>query len=102
MPHTITRGQQAGSHATPHPYPVCWAPAHPCSPGTSKAQAPWNAGSMAVLTISVCAGTKGQVGAQHHGRDQVLEGWNLNQWQPGEGNNKGTLGRKAGTGLLEE
>lgn len=38
--------------------------------------------------------------AQHHGRDQVLEGWNLNQWQPGEGDSKGTLGRKEGTGLL--
>lgn len=51
-------------------------------------------GSRAVLTIPVCAGTRGQVGAQHHGRDQVLKGWDLNQWQPEEGDNNGTLERK--------
>lgn len=33
------------------------------------------------------------MGAQHHGRDQVLKGWDLNQWQPEEGDN-GTLERK--------
>lgn len=34
------------------------------------------------------------MGAQHHGRDQVLKGWDLNEWQPEEGDNNGTLGRK--------
>lgn len=34
------------------------------------------------------------MGTQHHGRDQVLKGWDLNQWQPEEGDNNGTLGRK--------
>lgn len=67
--------------------------------GTSSFPFPWHqhgprdTGSRAVLTIPVCAGTGGQVGAQHHGRDQVLKGWDLNQWQPEEGDN-GTLGRK--------
>lgn len=42
------------------------------------------------------------MGTQNHGRDQVLKGWDLNQWQPGEGDSKSTLGRKEGTGLLEE
>lgn len=63
-------------------------------------QAPWGAGSRAVLTVPVHAGTEGQVGAQHHGRDQVLEGWYLNQRQPGEGDSKATLERKEGTRLL--
>lgn len=58
------------------------------------AQAPRDTGSRAVLTIPVCAGTGGHVGAQHHGRDQVLKGWDLNKWQPEEGDNNGTLGRK--------
>lgn len=53
-----------------------------------------------MLTVPVHAGTEGEVGAQDHGRDQVLEGWDLNQRQPGEGESKGTLGRKERTGLL--
>lgn len=53
-----------------------------------------------MLTVPVRAGTEGQVGAQHHGRDQVLERWDLNQWQPRKGDSKGMLGRKEGTGLL--
>lgn len=47
-----------------------------------------------MLTIPVCAGTRGHVGAQHHGRDQVLKGWDLNEWQPEEEENNGTLWRK--------
>lgn len=62
------------------------APAQPRPQGTQA--------SRAVLTIPVCAGTRGQVGAQHHGRDQVLKGWDLNQRQPEEGENKGRLRRK--------
>lgn len=53
-----------------------------------------------MLTVPIYAGTKRQVGAQHHGRDQVLEGWDMNQWQPGEGDSKGTLERKEGTWLF--
>lgn len=85
------KGQQAGPLATPHPYSTY----HRCrSPGTSTAQALRDTGSRAVLTIPVCAGTRGRVGAQHHGRDQVLKGWDLNQRQPEEGDSNGTLGRK--------
>jgi len=51
-----------------------------------------------MLTVPLRAGTEGQVGAQHHGRDQVLEGRDLDQRQPGEGDSKGTLGRKRGDG----
>lgn len=76
--HHHQRGQQAGPLATPHSYPMCQAPRHCCSPGTGMARTPRDAGSRAVLTVLVCAGTKGEVGAQHHGRDQVLKGWDLN------------------------
>lgn len=91
--HHHQRGEQAGPPATPQPYPTYQAPHHCHSPGTSMAQAPRDTGSRAVLTIPGCAGTGGQVGAQHHGRDQVLKGWDLNQRQPEEGDNKGTSGR---------
>lgn len=52
--------------------------------------------SMAALTIPVFTDAEGQVGAQHQGRDQVLERRDLDQWQPGEGDSKGRLGWKRG------
>lgn len=98
---TITRGASRQEPLLPLIPTQCTGHLVTChSPGMGMVQAPWDAGSRAVLTIPVRAGTEGQVGAQHHGRDQVLEGWNLNQWQPREGDSKGTLGRKEGTGLL--
>lgn len=95
MLRTITRGASSASC-----YPMHRAPRHCCSPGAGMAWTLRDAGSRIVLTVPVRAGTEGQVGAQHHGRDQVLKGWDLNQRQPGEGDSKGTLGRKEGTGLL--
>lgn len=92
---TITRGASSQDSLPPLiPTPPTRHPHHCHSPGTSMVQAPKDTGSRAVLTIPVCAGTGVQVGAQHHGRDQVLKGWDLNQRQPEEGDNKGTLGRK--------
>lgn len=68
--HHHQRGQQVGPLLPLIPAPCS---RHLITAGTSTAHALQDTGSKAVLTVPVHAGTEGQVGAQHYGRDQVLE-----------------------------